>query len=370
MRKTISILFFILTLNNLLISQTSDKYKLSTVVIDAGHGGKDPGAIGKTIQEKAITLAIALKLGEYIEEYIEDVEVLYTRKTDVFVELKERAEFANRNKADLMISVHVNSSKSAIPYGTSTYVMGLHKSEDNLEVAKTENSSIYIEKNYKDDYNNFDTESAEAYIIFNLYQNAYLDHSLLLAEKVQSQFREKAMRKDLGVKQAGLVVLWYTTMPSILVETGFISNVAEEKYLATEYGQSIIASAIFRAFREYKIEIEKNSDFIVNQADSIVKIIKESEDKSTDDEVLFKIQVKSSTVRLPLNSTTFAKLENVEEFVYNGVYKYTVGSTSDYDEIIKLQTSVRKIVTDAFVIAFVNGEKVTIAEAKAALNNE
>lgn len=354
-----------LSIMNEVYSQSADKYKIKKVVIDAGHGGKDPGAIGKSTQEKDITLAIALKVGEYIEEYIEDVEVIYTRETDVFVELKERAEIANSNQADLMISIHVNSSKSSLPFGTSTYVMGLHKSEDNLEVAKTENSSILIESNYEENYNYFDPESPEAYIILNLYQNVNLENSVNLAAKIQNQFRVRAGRTDLGVKQAGLVVLWYTTMPSVLVETGFISNYLEEIYLASEYGQTIIASAIFRAFREYKIDIENNSEFVVGDNNSTVS---ETAENTLNDEILFKVQVKSSTVRIPLTSTIFDGLTDVKEFVYEGVYKYTVGSTSDYDEIIEMQTSVRKVINDAFIIAFINDEKVTVEKAKEALN--
>ncbi len=175
------------------------QYKVKTVVIDAGHGGKDPGAIGKKVQEKKLTLALALKVGDYIEQNLKGVKVVYTRKTDVFIELFKRAEIANKNQADVFISIHINSNTHSKPYGTATYVMGLHKSEDNLEVAKFENAVILKEDGYKQNYNGFDPNAPESYIALSLLQNAHLDHSLNLASKVQDQFRERAGRKDLGV---------------------------------------------------------------------------------------------------------------------------------------------------------------------------
>lgn len=221
------------------------------VVIDAGHGGKDPGAQGKFSNEKDITLAIALKVGEYLEKYTKNVKVIYTRKTDVFVPLDKRADIANKNNADLFVSIHVNSTKDSKVRGAETFVMGLHKSKDNLQLAIAENSVILLEKDYKNKYNNFDPQSPEAYIIMNLYQNEFLNMSLDLANKIQYQFRERAGRVDLGVKQAGFLVLWQTVMPSVLVETGFISNRNEEVFLNSQYGQEIIASAIYRAIRDY-----------------------------------------------------------------------------------------------------------------------
>jgi len=251
-------LLIILTIFLFIMPQKSEaQYKINTIVIDAGHGGKDPGAVGKKAYEKKITLAIALKLGKYIETKLKGVKVIYTRKTDVFIELFKRAEVANKHNAQVFISIHVNSLNNSKPYGTSTYVMGVDKSKENLEVAQRENSVILKEKGYKKNYKGFDPNSPESHITLSLLQNAYLEQSLLLAQKVQNQFKTRAGRKDRGVRQAGLVVLWNATMPAILVETGFISNSVEEKYLLSDYGQSIIASAIFRAFRDYKNEIEK-----------------------------------------------------------------------------------------------------------------
>lgn len=241
-------IFIIVTL--LLASLTLFSQK-KVVVIDAGHGGKDPGAQGRFSNEKDITLAIALKVGAYLEKYTSNVKVIYTRKTDVFVPLDKRADIANKNNADLFVSIHVNSTKDSKVRGAETFVMGLHKSEDNLQLAIAENSVILLEKDYKNKYNNFDPKSPQAYIIMNLYQNEYLNMSLDLANKIQYQFRERAKRVDLGVKQAGFLVLWQTLMPSVLVEIGFISNRKEEVFLNSQYGQDIIASAIYRAIRDY-----------------------------------------------------------------------------------------------------------------------
>ncbi len=383
-RKFILItLAFLCLLNLNVFSQKTEKYKLKKVVIDAGHGGKDPGAIGKKAQEKEICLAIALKLGYYIETYIEGVEVIYTRKTDDFIELHERANIANDNNADLFISIHVNSTEGNTAYGTSTYVMGLHKSDDQMEVAKTENSVILQEADYKKKYSGFDPDSPETYIILNLYQNAYFDQSVILAEKVQTQFEKRAGRKNGGVRQAGLLVLWQTTMPSVLIETGFISNKKEEDFLITTYGQEIIASAIFRAFRDYKNEVElKNNeyDIVINKEnkqkkniEKEEKVVKKDEDKNNNvkknekrsNNIEYKVQIKSSTTKVALDASEFKNIENIEEIIIDGVYKYTVGSTSDFDKILEKQSEIRKKIPGAFVIAFKNGKKVTIKEARA-----
>jgi N-acetylmuramoyl-L-alanine amidase len=236
---------------------------VTTVVIDAGHGGKDPGCLGHRAKEKDIALAIALALGRYIEKNCPDVKVIYTRHDDNFVELFQRAEIANRNKADLFISIHCNSSPSPSAYGVETFVMGLNKSQANLNVAKKENSSILLEDNYKKNYGGFDPNSPEAYIIFSLYQNAYLDQSLNLASKIEKQIG-KAGRFGRGVKQAGFLVIYKTTMPGMLVEAGFLSNESEEEFLMSDVGKNTIAFSIFKAFREYKNEREGRKQKIEN----------------------------------------------------------------------------------------------------------
>ncbi len=241
-------------------------YGINTVVIDAGHGGHDPGCLGKRSKEKDVTLSISLKLGKYIEEHFPDVKVIYTRKTDEFVELYERADIANNAKADLFICIHCNSActfnkkkKKEVcateTFGVESWVMGLHKTEANLEVAKRENEVILMEKDYTRQYGGFDPNSPEANIIFSLYQNTYLDQSLRMATYIQNEIKTKG-RTARGVKQAGFWVLYKTTMPSVLVETGFLSNPAEEKYLASEKGQDEIAHSIYKAFKSYKSSVE------------------------------------------------------------------------------------------------------------------
>jgi len=232
-------------------------YRVQKVVIDAGHGGKDTGTTGRFSKEKEIALEIALELGKTIKRYQKDVEVVYTRTDDSFPSLVDRANLANKNGADLFISIHCNSAPySSRVYGTETYVMGLDKVAGNLEVAKRENRVILLEENYAENYEGFDPNSPESHILFSLYQNAYLDNSLSLAQKIEHQFKTRAGRRSRGVKQAPFWVLWKTSMPSVLVETGYLSNPKEEKDLNDKLKQSYIASGIFRAFRDYKQEIE------------------------------------------------------------------------------------------------------------------
>jgi N-acetylmuramoyl-L-alanine amidase len=296
MHKLIKIVFVVLIVFNFSIvrSQNADN-KLKTVVIDAGHGGIDPGALGKISKEKDITLALALKVGKYIEENLPDIKVIYTRKTDEFIELYKRSDIANKNNADLFISIHVDAGTLPSITGTSTFVMGLNKAEKQLEVVKRENSVIMIEENYEKTYDGFDPNSPESEIIFSLYQNAYLEQSIKLAEYVQFQFKEKAKRVNRDVRQAGLVVLWNCSMPGILIETGFITNPEEEKYLNSEEGQSVIASAIYRAVKSYKY-------FIENQREEI-----------TNTDVVFKLQIAYSTKNLPTTPENFNGIEQVEK---------------------------------------------------------
>lgn len=232
------------------------QYHVKKVVIDAGHGGKDPGTRGVFSKEKDIALGIALALGRIIKENMKDVEVIYTRKDDRFIELEQRAEVANTNNADVFISIHANAISLASVHGTETYVMGTNKLEGNIAVAKRENSVILMEENYEETYEGFDPLVPESHILFSLYQHAYLNNSLRLAEKIEKQFKQRVGRRSRGVKQDGFWVLWRTSMPSVLVEVGFLSNAGEEKYLNTESGQVYIASGIFRALRDYKTEIE------------------------------------------------------------------------------------------------------------------
>ncbi|MFP4089515.1 MAG: N-acetylmuramoyl-L-alanine amidase [Cyclobacteriaceae bacterium] len=232
------------------------QYRVKRIVIDAGHGGKDPGTHGLVSQEKDIVLDIAHHLGRIIKENMDDVEIIYTRHDDRFIELEQRAELANKNDADLFISIHANALSRSSVYGTETYVMGPHTMDGNLEVAKRENAVIMMEEDYKERYEGFDPLAPESHILFSLYQSAYLNNSLLLADKIERQFKERVGRHSRGVKQAGFWVLWRTSMPSVLVEVGYLTNPTEEKYLNDELGRVYIASGIFRAIRDYKHEIE------------------------------------------------------------------------------------------------------------------
>ncbi len=229
--------------------------RVRTVVIDAGHGAHDVGCSGRFSKEKDVALKVALQVGNLIEENVPEVKVVYTRKSNVFVELIDRAGIANKNNADLFISIHCNSGPSAA-FGTETFTMGLHTSEGNLKVAKRENSVILKEEGYKENYDGFDPNSPQSHILLSLRQSAYMDNSLRFAQKVEDQFENKVSRKSRGVKQAGLIVLWKSAMPSVLIETGFLTNPEEEKYLNDKSGQSYIASGIYRAFKEYKQELE------------------------------------------------------------------------------------------------------------------
>jgi len=325
---------------------------VDVIIIDAGHGGKDPGASGKKSKEKNITLAIALKLGKYITENLPGVKVIYTRKTDKFIELHKRSEIADENNADLFISIHVNASTKSSITGTSTFVMGLNKADKQLDVVKRENSVILIEDNYLTKYDGFDPNSPESDIIFSLYQNAYLEKSIRLAELVQEEFKNKAKRTDRDVRQAGLVVLWNCSMPSVLIETGFITNPAEETFLNSENGQAIIASAIYRAVKKYKYETEHQNKKI-----------------TADKDIIFKIQLAFSSKKIDTNPENFKGIKNVECLEDGRYYRYLTGNTKSYSEIAKLQKEVQKKIPEAYIIAVNNGKLITIKEAMQILNN-
>ena len=335
--------------------------KLTRVVIDAGHGGKDPGALGRNSQEKDIVLAVALKTGKYIQNAFEDIEVIYTRTTDEFVELHKRAQIANESGADLFISIHCNSNKSSRPFGTETFVMGLHKSQDNLDVAKTENAAIYYEEDYKTQYEGFDPHSDEDYIVLSMFQSANIDQSISLSSKVQQQFTKRVGRKDRGVKQAGFWVLYKTTMPGILIELGFLSNPEEEKFLMSEKGQDYMASAIFRAFRDYKNEFEEiNGDMkplVVEEPDPQPK-------------VYYRVQFASYRRERSLDFRKFRGLKDVKVYEHDDQYKYTTGNTINMEEAISMKNKlIREGYKDAFVVAFVNEERVSLDKAKTLAEN-
>lgn len=352
-----------------------DFFGVKTVCIDAGHGGKDGGCHGAVANEKDIALSIALKLGEYISANFKDVKVVYTRTTDVFIELNERANIANKAKADLFICIHANAG-GASAIGTETYVMGLHVSKANLKVAQRENSSILMEDDYQTKYENFDPNSPESYIIFSMRQNAFLDQSLSLASKVQKQFTERVGRKNRGVKQAGFLVLYKTAMPSVLIETGFLTNKEEEEFLNSKIGQDYLASAIYRAFKEYKLEIEdkakekaieKQGKIVKEEPKTIVESGKKSKKKNKkepEEGVVFKIQIATSSIKKALTPENFNGLEDVNIYEAGGLYRYTVGheKTISSANILQLKLKERGY-KDAFIVAFSDGKRIPLSEA-------
>ena len=394
---------FFATTCNVIAQKNSDSVKI--VVIDAGHGGKDPGALGKTTKEKNLTLAIALKVGNYIKKNVKGVEVIYTRETDEFVALDKRADIANKANADLFISIHINSVANKNVRGASTYVTGLARSKENIELALQENSAAQNEENYQEKYGDLNNINSEDYIVSTLFQNTHSKQSVLFAGKIQNQFEKRAGRKNLGVKQANFAVLWRTTMPCVLIECGFISNASEEQYMSTDDGQSYLASAIYRAFKEYKTAVESGkideqlleiyekygslseiADGKNPNQDTKTESTTKTSTKTTDTKTTtkptetktqaptktqkstsnycFRVQLKSSTEKIPLNSKVFKGIENVEEIKIDGVYKYTVGCETDIKKITNLQTEVRKKIPDAFVIAVKDGKRVDFNTAK------
>ncbi len=354
--------------------------KVDVVVLDAGHGGKDPGALGKNSREKDIVLAITLKVGKYIEENIPDVRVIYTRDKDEFIELHERANIANRNNADLFISIHANWWSNVNSIGAETYTMGTSDDSRNLQVAMKENSVITLEEDYTTNYEGFDPNSAESYIIFNLMQKTFLQQSVDFAGLVQDQFRNRANRKDRGVKQERFLVLWRTTMPSVLVETGFISNSKEESYLKSKQGQEYIASAIYRAFKEYKEDIEERSTYTNNVPATVDKSSRKVPDReirpkailqrstepiaSGDSSVYYMVQVLTTTLTRPLDDQTFSNYGHVSEFKINNLYKYAVGKSTSYKQISESLNQVCEDFPGAFIIAVQAGKIIPLEEAR------
>jgi N-acetylmuramoyl-L-alanine amidase len=313
-------------------------YKIRKVVLDPGHGGKDPGCNGHHSREKEVALSIALDLGKKIKAAYPDIQVIYTRETDVFIPLNERAAIANRNKADLFISIHCNYiSVRNRATGSETYVLGLHRAEDNLDVAKRENSAILLEEDYEKTYEGFDPYSPEGHIILSMFQNAHLEQSILFATYVETAFKQLSRLPSRGVKQAGFLVLRETTMPSVLIETGFLSTDTDENYLMKKENQQEMASTILKAFTNYKKEVEDPQEPVASATED--KSTKTSA-KSPDDaqaptttkgslEVAYRIQVAASS-----KSTIDARYHNIEdlEVIKEGeMYKFLVGYFSSAD---------------------------------------
>lgn len=368
------------------------------VVIDAGHGGKDPGTVGLKAREKDINLAVALRTGKYIKENLKDVKVIYSRDDDTFIGLAERAEVANRNKADIFISIHSNAMNDKRFTGAETWVLGQSKDEANLQLAMKENSVITFEKDYQAKYEGYDPNSVESFIIFSLMQNTYLKQSTEFASMIQDQFRDRVGRKDRGVKQSGFVVLWRTTMPSVLVELGFLSNAEEEKYLISDSGQDYLASAIYRAFRDYKHTIDNRSGLNANgtvhsetavsvKEDSTVRPaaeVKKEEaaqpapvpplteirpDVVTDD-IIFMVQISAMPKDKPMSQSQLSGIEKVTRIEESERIKYGAGSFSVYEDAVKYRRTLTLGFPDAFVIAVRNGKIIPLKDAIEAKNTK
>ena len=381
-----------------------------TLVIDAGHGGHDTGAPGKFSKEKDINLKTALAFGKYVEKNCPDVKVIYTRKKDVFVELKDRAGIANKAKADLFISIHTDAlENNSVARGMTTYTLGMHRAKDNLDVAQRENSVILIEKNYKETYQGFDPNSAESYIIFEFMQDKNMQRSVDLATFIQNKTCQAADRPSRGVKQAGFLVLRETSMPSCLVELGFITTPAEEKLLSEDATIDNIAKGIYNAFVEYKKKYDNNITVPYKAEEPTINIVdvvpgqekkeevraekpdktvkaeekeekkegkkkkeKEEEEKektlyvASGDNAgvpVFKVQILATDRPFKKGDAHFKGRTDYNQYTENGMTKYTIGETTDYNEILRLKSELQATFGDCFVVAFKEGQKMNISEA-------
>ena len=341
---------------------------IRTIVIDPGHGGKDSGTMGTkryTQYEKHIALDISLKLGNYIKDAFPDIEIIYTRKTDNFLELWERTELANEKNADLFISVHCDGFTNPNPSGASVFVMGMSKLKANMDVAMRENSVMYLEDNFKEKYDGFDPKSPESYIVFSLMQNTFLDQSISIAEKIEDEFANRAKRKSRGVKQAPFYVISRVNMPSILIEAGFLTNPKEEDFLNTELGKDHIASAIFRGFRSYKESVDGSNiselDKSAVKEKEIIKIPTPKKEITTD-KVVYKVQI-GTYLKSMLSDKSFMNLNAYEEII-NGTYKYYVGNAYNKVSADNVKIKMReKGFKGAFVVAFYQDKRISMQEA-------
>ncbi len=373
---TLFLTFFVFVFQVSAQKNKNEGTTIKTVCIDAGHGGKDPGCHGSNANEKTVCLSIALKLGAKIKEIYPNVKVIYTRDTDVFVELDDRAKIANKNKADLFICIHANSASPAA-YGTETFVLGLHRTDSQQKIAERENSTIYLEHDKGSQYKNFDL-SPDAIIARQLQLSVFLDHSINFASKLQDEFK-RIGRYNRGVKQAGFIVLYKTTMPSVLIETGFLTNPNDEVFLSTESTQDKMAQSMFEAFKKYKSELEgvdeikgekKNVNNEVKREDSIqssqqteIEIKNTSIDKKN--VIIFKVQIETSDKQISSNVKRFNGLE-VEEIQEGKIYKYVTGSfENDFVEANKLKNELRSNGFPlAFVVAYEDGVRMDLEKAK------
>jgi len=405
-KKLFLVCFLLMGFKIITFGQAKDK--IAKVVIDAGHGGSMPGAVSKLCKEKDINLKVALRVGKLISDNFEDVTVIYTRKGDETVEVYKRAEIANKNKADLFISIHCNSVDNKSAHGVETFVMGLGKTAESMAIAKKENADLLLEKDYKTNYSDFDPNSPEAYIVFSLYSSAYLNNSAIFASKVQKHLVNNTQLKDRNVQQAGFWVLYKVAMPSILIELGFISNDEEERFLIREETQKLMAESIYNAFVEYKnltegttkpllpvspvpkaepltaqiVDNQINTDTTLQKNDTI-KPLKQVEQPATSvppatpappatsvqphtnhNVIHFRIQFFSSKENINTSHKKFSSLSDVKKFKEHGVWKYTSGNYKTLAEAQAALKKIKKKYDDAFIIAFNKEQKISVSDAQ------
>ena len=365
-----------------------------TLVIDAGHGGHDAGALGAMSKEKNINLNVALAFGRYVEANCPDVKVVYTRKTDVFVTLHERANIANRNKADLFVSIHTNAlPKGKQARGLETYTLGMNRAEENFDVAKRENAVILYEKDYKQRYEGFDPNSSESYIMFEFLQDKNMAQSVELAKMVQKRTCASANRTNKGVRQAGFLVLRETSMPSCLIELGFITTFSEEQYLNTKQGVDALGYGIYQAFVDYRNKFDKSitvpfriGERMIEPQQSPQELVKDNTEqmpkqqgdettgkeeqkespadtRQNDGAPVFKIQFLTATGKIRNGDKRLKDIEDYDYYVDGKTYKYTVGCSENYNEIYRLRKTILDKFPQAFIIAFKNGERTDVVEA-------
>lgn len=389
-------LFVILAFINVqAIAGPSDTLGVRTIIIDPGHGGKDPGCLGAFSHEADVALAISLKLGEMIKEkYGDRVKIVYTRTKDEHVGLQDRATIANKHKGDLFICIHANSGASHA-HGSEVYALGLHRTDSQLKVAERENSTILMEDDHKTKYKDFDPNDPDAYIMITHLANTYMENSLNFAGKIQKYFQKTPELTDRGVKQAGFLVLHQVNMPSVLIETGFLTNKEEEKVLNDKESQKNIALAIFNAFVDYKEEMENINGMMTNggkkddqKKDDNNQVVKDNpevkkDDQNTkkddtknnkdnnpvnpmvaDEKIWFMVQIAASTKQLECKPSNFKGLEPISEIPSKGIYRYNYGKSNTFEEAKKLHAIAReKGYTDAFIVAYRNGERMEINKA-------
>lgn len=382
---------FLLMVRTLIIFGQTVPYELKTVVIDPGHGGKSPGTVVEGIMEKDIVIKVALKAGEIIKKTHPGVNLIYTRTRDVGVDLSERAEIANRNKADLFISIHANYFKNSAVSGSETYVLGLHRTQENLELAKLENSVILLEDDYETRYEGFNPNEAESYIMFELLQDEFLEQSRLFAEKAESMFKSQVKRHSRGVKQAGFLVLRKTTMPSVLIELAYLSNTNDRSFMTTDAGVEKYAQAIAQAFSLYKKnlegktgKIEKENKTMVNSqsADTLAertdKVLNKQPSSLPDsltqsDKIMdirslqgvwFGLQILASSKPLTVDDQRIKLLDQVFVLTEGGLYKYFTSVSQHYNTSVKTLEKIRTIHVGAFPVAFEDGQKIDLKIAR------